>query len=172
VGYDMIDVQACTDADVLLAITRNPVRRPVAEGMMTLLLGITHHLLVKDELVRSGRWTEKIRYPGVGIGGRVLGLVGIGNIGSEFLCLLRPFGLGRVLASDPYVSSAQVAELGIELVGLKTLLAESDFVCISRPLTRETFHLIAEPQLGMMKPRLPCVNTKRPLPSASERCYF
>jgi phosphoglycerate dehydrogenase-like enzyme len=161
VGYDMIDVKACTDADVLLAITRDAVRRPVAEGMMTLLLGITHYLLVKDGLVRNGRWAERVRYLGVGIGGRVLGLVGIGNIGSEFLRLIRPFGLGRVLASDPYVSPAQAAEVGIELVGLETLLAESDFVCISCPLTRETFHLIAEPQLGLMKPTAFLINAAR-----------
>jgi D-3-phosphoglycerate dehydrogenase len=161
VGYNMIDVQACTDNDVLVAITRDAVRRPVAEGMMTLLLGITHHLTIKDRLVRAGRWAEKARYPGVGVGGRVLGLVGIGNIGSELVRLLAPFGLGRLLAFDPYVSPARAAELGVELVRLETLLAESDFVCVSCPLTRDTHHLIAEPQLDLMKPTAFLVNAAR-----------
>ena len=53
VGYDMIDTQACTDNDVLLCITRDAVRRPVAEGIVTLLLALTKHVLIKDRLVRS-----------------------------------------------------------------------------------------------------------------------
>lgn len=161
VGYNMIDVQTCTNNDVLLAITRDAVRRPVAEGMMTLLLGVTHHLQIKDRLIRSGRWADKIRYPGVGIEGHTLGLVGIGNIGSEFLRLIRPFGLGRLLAFDPYVSSEQAKNLGVELIGLETLLTESDFVCISCPLTQETFHLVAEPQLKMMRPTAFLINAAR-----------
>jgi lactate dehydrogenase-like 2-hydroxyacid dehydrogenase len=56
----MVDVKGCTDADVLLAITRDAVRRPVAEGMMTLLIGITHYLPIKDGLVRSGRWARRV----------------------------------------------------------------------------------------------------------------
>lgn len=161
VGYNMIDVQACTENDVLLAITRDGVRRPVAEGMLTLLLGVTHHLQTKDRLVRYGRWAEKARYPGVGLEGRSLGLVGIGNIGSEFLRLVRPFGLEELLAFDPYISSEQAEDLGIKLVEFETLLTESDFVCISCPLTRETFHLIAEPQLKMMKPTSFLINAAR-----------
>lgn len=161
VGYNMIDATACTENDVLLAITRDAVRRPVAEGILTLLLGITHHLLVKDKLVRSGRWTEKIHYPGVGLEGRVLGLVGVGNISSEFLRLVAPFGLGRVLAFDPYLANAQARELGVETVDLETLLRGADFVCVTCPLTSETFHLIAEAQLKMMKPTSFLINTSR-----------
>src|SRR5262245_52964841 len=56
VGYDMIDTQACTDNDVLLCITRDAVRRPVAEGIITLLLALAKHLLAKDRQVRGGRW--------------------------------------------------------------------------------------------------------------------
>jgi phosphoglycerate dehydrogenase-like enzyme len=161
VGYDMIDVQACTDNDVLLCITRDAVRRPVAEGVMTLLLALAKQLLIKDQLVRSGRWEAKTSYPGLGLRGRTLGTVGIGNIGGELARLLRPFDLRRILAYDPYVSSAQAAEIGVELVDLDTLLAVSDFVCINCPLTKDTFHLIGERQIQRMKPSALLINTSR-----------
>ena len=161
VGYDMIDVQACTDNDVLLCITRDAVRRPVAEGIMTMLLGLTHHLLIKDRLVRAGRWHEKTAYPGIGLSGRTLGSVGVGNIGADLFRLLQPFGLARLLAFDPYVSPTQAAALGVEMCDLDTVLAESDFVCINCPLTKETFHLIGEAQLRRMKPTAMLINTAR-----------
>jgi phosphoglycerate dehydrogenase-like enzyme len=161
VGYDMIDVQACTDNDVLLSITRDAVRRPVAEAIMALLLALTRHLLIKDRLVRSGHWNDKTSYPGLGLTGRTLGSVGVGNIGAELFRLLQPFDLGRLLATDPYVSATQATAMGVEMVDLETLLAESDFVCINCPLTPETFHLIGEPQLRWMKPTAFLINTAR-----------
>jgi phosphoglycerate dehydrogenase-like enzyme len=161
VGYDMIDTQACTDNDVLLCITRDAVRRPVAEGIVTLLLALTKHVLIKDRLVRSGRWDAKTSYQGIGLRGRTVGTVGVGNIGGELVRLLRPFDLRRILAYDPYVSSAQAAELGVELVDLDTLMAESDFVSINCPLTKDTFHLIGERQIQRMQPSALLINTSR-----------
>jgi phosphoglycerate dehydrogenase-like enzyme len=161
VGYDMIDTQACTDNDVLLCITRDAVRRPVAEGIVTLLLALTKQLLTKDRLVRTGRWDAKTSYPGTGLRGRTLGTVGLGNIGGELARLLRPFELRRILAYDPYVSSAQAAEIEVELVDLDTLMAEADFVCINCPLTKDTFHLIGEQQIRRMQPSALLINTSR-----------
>jgi len=161
VGYEMIDVPACTANDVLLCITRDAVRRPVAEGIIALLLGLAKHMLAKDRLVRAGRWAEKSRFPGLGLSGRTLGSVGVGNIGGELFRMLRPFDLGRVLAYDPYVSAEQAASLGVMLVDLDTLLAESDFVCINCPLTPETFHLIDAARLRRMKPSALLINTAR-----------
>lgn len=161
VGYDMIDTQACTDNDVLLCITRDAVRRPVAEGIVTLLLALTKQLLAKDRLVRTGRWDAKTSYPGTGLRGRTLGTVGVGNIGGELARLLQPFDLRRILAYDPYVSGAHAAEIGVALVDLDTLMAESDFVCINCPLTNDTFHLIGERQIQRMQPTALLINTSR-----------
>jgi phosphoglycerate dehydrogenase-like enzyme len=161
VGYDMIDTQACTDNDVLLCITRDAVRRPVAEGIITLLLALAKHLPAKERLVREGRWADKTRYPGLGISGRTLGSIGVGNIGAELFRMLRPFDLRRMLAYDPYVSEAQAKELGVTMVDIDTLLAESDFVCINCPLTKETFHLLDETRLRRMKPTALLINTAR-----------
>lgn len=161
VGYDAIDVQACTNNDVLLCITRDAVRRPVAEGILTLLLALTRHLVVQDRLVREGRWHEKTRYTGIGLEGRTLGSVGVGNIGAELFRLLQPFGLKRLLGFDPYLSPAQAQEMGVELVDLPVLLAESDFICINCPLTPQTYHLIDEAQLKLVKSSALLINTAR-----------
>jgi phosphoglycerate dehydrogenase-like enzyme len=161
VGYDMIDTQACTENDVLLCITRDAVRKPVAEGIITLLLALAKHMPAKDRLVRGGRWADKNDYPGLGISGRTLGSIGVGNIGAELFRMLRPFDLRRMLAYDPYVSKAQAAALGVTMVDLDTLLAESDFVCINCPLTKETFHLLDEARLRRMKPSAFLINTAR-----------
>ena len=75
--------------------------------------------------------------------------------------LLQPFELGRLLAYDPYVTVAQAADLGVQMVDLDTILTESDFVCINCPLTKETFHLVDEPQLRRMKPTALLINTAR-----------
>ncbi len=161
VGYDMIDVQACTDNDVLLAITRDAVRRPVAEGIVTLLLALSRQLPTMDRLVRTGRWRDKTHYNRIGLAGRTLGSVGVGNIGSELFRLLQPFELGRLLAYDPYASPQQAQTLGVELVDLQTVCSEADFLCINCPLTPETFHLIGEAQLRSMKPTAFLINTAR-----------
>ncbi len=161
VGYDTIDIPAATEHGVLIAITPPAVRRPVAEGIMALLLALTKRIPAKDRIVRTGRWDQIPQTMGVALAGRTLGSVGVGNIGAEFLRLVKPFDLGRTLASDPFVSPEQAATLGVELVDLDTLLGESDFVCINCPLTKETFHMIGEAQLRRMKPTAFLVNTAR-----------
>ena len=161
VGYDMIDVAACTAHDVALCITPEAVRRPVAEGVVTLMLALAKRLLIQDRLTRSGRWGEKTRYIGRGLEGRVLGLVGLGNIGRELVRLLQPFGLARILGYDPYLPEGQAAALGAQRVDLDTLLREADFVSLNCPLTAETRGLIGARELGLMKPAAYLINTAR-----------
>ncbi len=161
VGYDMIDVAACTERDVLLSITRDAVRRPVAESILTLVLALAKDVVRADRHVRSGGWGEERSRPRLGLRGRVLGTIGVGNIGAELVALLRPLGLSRILASDPFVSDDAAAQLGVELTDLDTLLAESDFVCVNCPLTPETTHLVGIEELQRMKPTAYLVNTAR-----------
>jgi len=161
VGYDMIDVPACTEHDVALCITPDAVRRPVAEGIVALMLALSKHIVIEDRLTRAGRWSEKTNYVGKCLAGRVLGCVGLGNIGAELVRLLNPFGLARVLAYDPYVSAEQAAAAGAELVDLPTLMKESDYVSINCLLTKETYHLIGERELALMKPTAYLINTAR-----------
>src|SRR4029079_16051419 len=121
VGYDNVDVKACTRQGVALTITPDGVRRPVAAAAMTLLLALSHKLLIKDRLTREGRWTEKLDYMGQGVTGRTLGIVGLGNIGREILRLAAPYEL-RCLAYDPHVKGEDVRFLNVELVSLEELI--------------------------------------------------
>lgn len=161
VGYDTIDIPAATAAGVFVAITPPAVRRPVAEGIVALLLALTKRIPAKDRIVREGRWDLIPQTMGVALAGKTLGTIGVGNIGADLLRLLGPFALGRVLAVDPYVSPERAATLGVELVDLDTLLRESDFVTINTPLTAETHQMIGAAQLRRMKPTAFLINTAR-----------
>jgi len=114
VGYDMIDVDACTEAGVLLAITIDAVRKPVAEAILTLFLALAKRLPAKDKLVRSGRWDLRPSTSGLGLSGKTVGSVGLGNIAGEMFRLLQPFDLGRKLAADPYANPQVAQQMGAQ----------------------------------------------------------
>jgi D-3-phosphoglycerate dehydrogenase len=160
VGVDMLDLGACTERDVLVSTTRDAVRRPVAEAILTYVLVLAKRVLHGDRLVRTGRWDERDG-PRLGLRGKVLGTIGVGNIGAELVELVRPLGFSRSLAFDPYVGGEEGARLGVELVDLAELLREADFVCVNCPLTPETRHLIGAAELSLMKPTAYLVNTAR-----------
>jgi D-3-phosphoglycerate dehydrogenase len=160
VGYDRIDVPACTAAGVALTITPDGTRRPVAVTELGLILALAMKLPLKDRLVREGRGAEKIYHFGIGLTGRTLGSLGIGNIGSELFRITAPLGMRRI-AADPYAAPAAVESLGVELVSMEQLLRESDFLCINTPLNAETRGLIDAAALAKMKPSAFLINTAR-----------
>jgi phosphoglycerate dehydrogenase-like enzyme len=161
VGYDMIDVDALTAADIALAITPNAVRRPVAEAILTLVFALLKNLLLQDRLTRSGGWRSDLKVLGRNIPGHTLGSVGCGNIAREMFRLARPLGFSRLLAADPYVQPEQVADLGVEIVDLDTLFRESDFVTVNTLLNKKTCGLVGERQFSLMKPTAYFINTAR-----------
>ena len=160
VGYDHIDVKALTSANVMLCFAPEAVRRPMAATIFTFVLALSTRLLEKDKLTREGRWLEHNNYIGEGLEGKTFGSIGVGNIGREFFKLVAPFGMNH-LACDPYVTQEAVDELGVELVDLDTLLAESDYVNVSVPLSDATHHLVGEPEFKKMKPTTYFINTAR-----------
>lgn len=160
VGYDKVDVEACTKNGVLLSIAPDGVRRPVATSIMTFVLSLSHQLLIKDQLTRSGRWEDKQDYMGLGLVGRTLGLVGMGNIGKETFKLAKPFGMQHI-TFDPFVNVADAEEVGAKIVDLETLMSTADFVCVCCPLTEETMGLINESNISLMKQSAYLINTAR-----------
>ncbi len=160
VGYDHIDVEALTENGTLFCFAPDAVRRPMACTVMTFIMALAMRLMAKDRITRHGRWAEQSEYRGEGLTGKTLGGIGVGNIGREVFVLAQPFGM-RHLACDPYVDPASVADLGIELVDLDTLLKESDFVTISVPLNSNTRHLVGERELRKMKATAYLINTSR-----------
>ena len=162
VGYDTVDVKACTDAGIALVITPDGVRRPVAVSVITLMLALTGKLLTKDRLTRQGPdgFNRRSQHMGVGLVDRTLGSLGIGNIGAEVFRMAKPFDM-TFIAHDPFADKAVAAELGIELVGLEDLFRRADVLSVSCPLTPETRHIVNAERLALMKPTAWLINTAR-----------
>ena len=157
VGYDNVDLAACTAADVAVYITRQAVVRPVASSIVLFVLAAAHNLVRKDRLMRQGEWVASTRMLGKEPRGRVLGTVGLGNIAREALRLLRPFEFAEFLAYDPVVTEAE----GVRMVSLEEIFSESDYVLINCPLTPQTRGLINENLLRRMKRDAVLINTAR-----------
>ncbi len=162
VGYDTVDVESCTAHNVALAIAPDGVRRPVATTVIAFLLALSLRLIEKDRLARDTPhgWNIKTQFNGIGLVGRTLGGVGIGNIGAETFRLAQPFGL-RFIAHDPFVDPKVARELNIELVELDEVFRQSDFVTINCPLNEKTRGLVNKARLNLMKQTAYLINTAR-----------
>lgn len=162
VGYDTVDVPACTAGDIALVITPDGVRRPVAVSIITFMLALTGKLMVKDRLARMGApgFAARGEHMGVGLVGKTLGSLGVGNIGAEMFRLAKPFDM-RFIAHDPFADKTVAAELGIELVSLEDLFRRSDVLSVNCPLTPETHHIVNAERLALMKPTAYFINTAR-----------
>jgi phosphoglycerate dehydrogenase-like enzyme len=161
VGYNTIDVGACTEADIALAITTDAVRRPMSEAIVTLILALAKKLPRKDALVRTGRWDLMSGTIGTGLAGKCVGSLGLGSIATDMFRLLAPFDLGGRIAHDPYASPAAAAKAQVELVDLETVFRASDFVTINCLLNQETRRLVDGRLLALMKPTAFLINTSR-----------
>ena len=163
VGYDNVDLDACTENSIAAVIAPDGVRRPVAVSIITLILALTGKLLAKDRIARMGPdgWAQKGDYMGVGLVGKTLGSVGIGNIGAEMFRMAQPFDM-KFIAFDPYADQAAADELGVRVVAdIETVFREADIVCINCPLTDETTGIVGEKLLSLMKPAAYLINTAR-----------
>jgi phosphoglycerate dehydrogenase-like enzyme len=160
VGYDMVDVPALTKAGVALCITRDAVRRPVAAAILTFILALSTRLLLKDRLIREGRWTERAKYHGMGLAGKTLGVIGVGSIGHDVFRLTTPLNMHHV-GCDPYITQESVADVNATLMDLDGVLREADFVSICCPLNEETRHMIGERELRLMKATAFLINMAR-----------
>jgi phosphoglycerate dehydrogenase-like enzyme len=161
VGYDNVDVAACTEADVLLFITAGAVDRPVAEAVVGWMIALTHHARAKDRLVREGRWDDRSQYMGCELRDRTLGVIGLGGIARKLIELLAGWDMNPPLAFDPFLDPAVATSMGIRLVELDELLRSSDFVSVHCPLTSGTRGLIGVREISLMRPRAYLINSAR-----------
>jgi phosphoglycerate dehydrogenase-like enzyme len=161
VGYDNVDLEACTENGTAVYITPGGVIRPVGESIVLLMLALSHNLVVKDRLVRQGQWAQSTVRLGREPRQRVVGTIGLGNIAAEAIRLLKVFDVAKFLAFDPYASGERASHLGVELVSLEELLRASDYVLVNCPLTPETRGLLGKPQFALMKPDAVIINTAR-----------
>jgi phosphoglycerate dehydrogenase-like enzyme len=161
VGYDSVDVAACTRAGVLAMITTGAVDRSMAEATLAWMLALTHHVWAKDRLVREGHWDDRSRFMGCELRDRTLGIVGLGGIGRALVELVRGLSMKPPVAFDPFLPPERAAELGVRLVSLDELLTQADFVSVHCPLTEATRGLIGRRELSLMKATAYLLNTAR-----------
>jgi glyoxylate reductase len=160
VGYDNIDVAACTARGIPVGNTPGVLTDTTADFAWTLLMSAARRVVEGVEYVRAGRWKTwgPMLLMGPDIHGATLGIVGIGRIGQAMARRARGFDM-RILYYDPYVPDAGIEDA--TSVDLDTLLAESDFVTLHVPLTDSTYHLIGRDELRKMKPTSILINTAR-----------
>src|SRR5262249_22087628 len=139
-GFDVIDVEACTKAGVIVCHQSGTNSEPVAEHAIAMMLGLTKRIAVTNRALRRADAPDRLQFFGSDLRGKTVGIVGIGNIGRLTAGYCRALGT-RVLAYDPYVGACEVKARGAEKVGFDTLLAQSDFVTVHCPRTEETLGL-------------------------------
>ncbi len=161
-GFNHIDLDAATENGVAVTNTPNGVRRPVAVSILTLIFALTTKLLVKAPLTGKGieGWTAAGTRTGVGLTGKTLGSIGLGNIGAEMFRLARPLDM-KFIAFDPYANVELATQLGVRLMSIDDLFRQSDVLCVNCPLTRETRQIVNAARLALMKPTAYFINTSR-----------
>jgi len=164
IGVDNIDLKATSKRRIPVANVPDYCIGTVADHAFALILALNRKLLLADRILRSGEyglWTSPSpKLMGVDLEGKVLGLVGVGKIGSAVAARAKGFGM-KVVAFDPYIPKEIAEKIGVELVDLETLLKNADFISIHAPLTPETRGIIGEKELRMMKRTAYIINTAR-----------
>ena len=159
-GYDIIDVEACTAAGVIVCNNSGPGREAVAEHALGFMLALAKKIVVADRAIRRERVQDRTALRSSELLGKTLGIVGVGQIGSRLIELCAPFSMA-VVAYDPYLTSEEASARGAEKVELDELLERSDFVHLNCPLTPETEGLIGREQFARMKPTAFFITTAR-----------
>jgi D-3-phosphoglycerate dehydrogenase len=160
-GYDVIDVDACTRAGVIVCNQSGTNKEAVAEHALGFMLALSKKIVLSDRAMRKNKDLDRFLYTGNDLLGKTVGIVGIGNIGTRTAELCRGLFRMRVLAYDPYLTKEQIAARGGEKVELDELLAQSDYVTLHCPRTEETFGMFGYEQFSRMKPSAYFVNTSR-----------
>ena len=159
IGVDNIDVEAATKQGIVVMNTPGGNNVTTAEHALSLLLALARNIPQASASLKAGRW-EREKFTGSEICNKVLGVVGLGNIGA--IVAERALGLKmRVVASDPFVTPESAAKLGVELVSLDELYARADFITVHTPLTKETCGLIGAAAFAKMKKGVRLINCAR-----------
>jgi D-3-phosphoglycerate dehydrogenase len=158
-GVDNVDVEAATRAGVAVLNTPGGNTVSAAEQAIALLLALVRRVPWAAESMRRGDWDRK-RFSGIELRDKVLGLVGLGRIGSHVAAVARALGMD-VIAHDPFVTEERAKEMGITLLGLDQLLGRADVVSLHLPLVDDTRNLIDARRLALMKPSAVLINTAR-----------
>jgi len=164
IGYDNVDVAACTRRGIQFAYQPDYCKEDVAEHAVALILACARKVVwsrrTLEEASQSGKWDFTGLFPIYRLNGKTVGIIGVGRIGSRVCTKMHGFGV-KILGCDPYLSEKRKKELGIEFVDADTVFHDSDVVTIHTPLNDETRRLANARTLALMKPAAFLINTSR-----------
>ncbi len=161
VGYDTVDVATATRLGIPVVITPGANNRSVAEHAAAMMLALSKNLAEAQTELRRGNWEIRNAGKAFELEGKAVGVLGLGAIGRETAKICRGLGM-KVLGYDPFLDKEKVEALGAEYYeDLEEILRKADIVTIHVPLTEETRHMIAKPQLEMMKKTALLINCSR-----------
>ena len=159
VGLDNVDVDTATRRGVMVCNAPESNIVSAAEQTMALLLSVARNVPQAHAALVQGRW-ERSKWEGVELLDKTLGIVGLGRIGKLVATRAAAFGM-RIVAFDPYISAERARQLNIELMSLDQLVAESDFLTVHLPKTKETIGIIGRDMFLKAKPELRVINVAR-----------
>ncbi len=158
-GLDNIDLAKAREKGIIVVNTPNALSISVAELTIGLMLMLARNLFTACESMKRGAWI-KHKLKGFELYGKTLGVIGLGNVGSEVAIRAKALGM-RVLGYRRTRLLETAKRLGVTACSFEELLRESDFITIHVPLTPETFHMISEREFNMMKEGVFLINTSR-----------
>jgi lactate dehydrogenase-like 2-hydroxyacid dehydrogenase len=163
VGYNNVDIEACTRRKVMVTNTPGVLDDTTADFTWTLILGTARRLVESDTFLRSSQWKGwgLMEFLGHDVHHKVLGICGLGRIGQGVARRARGFEM-KILYTDAVRAVPSIEEaLGAQFVEKKVLLAQSDFITLHVPLTPQTTHYISIPEFELMKPTSILINASR-----------
>lgn len=158
-GVDNIDVKAATRRGIIVMNTPGANSIATAEQTMALMLAVSRHTAVAHTSLKAGEWNRS-QYVGTELYGKTLGVIGFGRIGRLVAKRAQSFGM-EILAFDPFVSESVARDLGVTLVDLDDLYAQSDYITLHTAMTPETAKMINAAALAQMKKGVTIVNVAR-----------
>jgi len=159
IGVDNIDVDAASEKGIYVVNSPTGSTRSVAELTFALMFALARHIHRADATMRQGIWAKK-KLKGIELLGKTLGLIGSGNIAREVAKMANCLGM-KVLVYSPHCTKEKASEMGAELKSLEDIFRESDFVSLHIPKTEETYHMVDERLLSLMKPTAYLINVAR-----------
>lgn len=159
VGVDNVDVEAATKKGIIVLNAPDGNTLSTTELTVAMLLALARNVPQAHSSLKSGAWDRK-SFTGVEINGKVLGIVGMGRIGTEVAKRMLAMGM-EVLAFDPFLTEEKAESIGVKLVNLDEIITKSDFITVHTPLTAETKGLFGAKEFARMKKGVRLVNCAR-----------
>lgn len=159
VGLDNVDIEAATQKGIIVMNTPGGNTISTCEHTMSMILSLSRNIPQANASTKKGEW-KRSKFMGIELYNKILGIMGFGRIGTEVAKRAFSFGM-KVFAYDPFLSKEVAETIGVEVVELKELLENSDFITVHTPLTEETRHMISTEEFSIMKKGVRIINCAR-----------